>query len=109
MKLLVTGGAGCIGSVVTAQLLSAGHEVVVPDDLSAGHEDPVPEGAELVVGSTADPSEALDRGVEAVLHFAAKSLVAESVERPELYPTSPAKECIRGIPDQRFYSGSDHG
>lgn len=85
MRVLVTGGAGYIGSVVTAQLLKAGHEVVVLDDLSTGHEDAVPAGAELVVGSTADAGPALDRGVEAVLHFAAKSLVGESVERPELY------------------------
>ena len=85
MRLLVTGGAGYIGSVVTAQLLAAGHEVVVLDDLSTGHGDAVPEGAELVVGTTADAGKALDHGVEAVLHFAAKSLVGESVERPELY------------------------
>ncbi|UER55414.1 UDP-glucose 4-epimerase GalE [Kineosporiaceae bacterium SCSIO 59966] len=85
MRLLVTGGAGYIGSVVAAQLLEAGHDVVVLDDLSTGHADAVPAGAELVVGSVADPGEALDRGVDAVLHFAGKSLVGESVQRPDLY------------------------
>lgn len=82
MRLLVTGGAGYIGSVVAAQLLEAGHEVTVLDDLSTGHEDAVPQGARFVRGDIAEPP--LD-GVEAVLHFAAKSLVGESVEKPGLY------------------------
>ncbi|NUR87386.1 MAG: UDP-glucose 4-epimerase GalE, partial [Nonomuraea sp.] len=84
MRLLVTGGAGYVGSVVAAQLVEAGHEVTVLDDLSTGHEDAVPEGARFVRGSVTDPGDALD-GVEAVLHFAAKSLVGESVEKPGLY------------------------
>ena len=50
MRLLVTGGAGYIGSVVAAQLLEAGHQVVVLDDLSTGHADAVPSGAVLVRG-----------------------------------------------------------
>ncbi|KAB2351687.1 UDP-glucose 4-epimerase GalE [Actinomadura rudentiformis] len=87
MKLLVTGGAGYIGSVVTALLLEAGHEVVVLDDLSTGHEDATPEGALLVRGTLRDRAfEVLDgAGFDAVLHFAAKSLVGESVEKPGLY------------------------
>ncbi|MEU4829742.1 UDP-glucose 4-epimerase GalE [Streptosporangium sp. NPDC023615] len=84
MKLLVTGGAGYIGSAVAAQLVEAGHEVTVLDDLSTGHADAVPEGARFVEGSITDAAGALD-GVEGVLHFAAKSLVGESVERPGLY------------------------
>lgn len=84
-KLLVTGGAGYIGSVVTAQLLDAGHEVIVLDDLSTGHRDAVPDGATLVVGHVHEAAEVLDASYEGVLHFAAKSLVAESVERPESY------------------------
>ncbi|MFL6222008.1 MAG: NAD-dependent epimerase/dehydratase family protein, partial [Actinomycetes bacterium] len=51
MRLLVTGGAGYIGSVVAAQLLDAGHEVVVVDDLSTGHADAAPAGARLVKAS----------------------------------------------------------
>ncbi|WP_049560448.1 UDP-glucose 4-epimerase GalE [Nonomuraea sp. SBT364] len=84
MRLLVTGGAGYIGSVVAAQLVEAGHEVTVLDDLSTGHEDAVPEGARFVRASIADAGQALD-GMDAVLHFAAKSLVGESVEKPGLY------------------------
>lgn len=86
MKLVVTGGAGYIGSVVTSQLLEAGHEVVVIDDLSTGHEDAVPEGARLEVRRIHDARDLLARGgFDGVLHFAAKSLVGESVEQPELY------------------------
>jgi UDP-glucose 4-epimerase len=88
MRLLVTGGAGYIGSVVAAQLLAAGHEVVVLDDLSTGHADAVPDGATFVHGDVrADALRTLAR-VDAVLHFAAKSLVAESVADPALYWTS---------------------
>ncbi|GAA1810656.1 UDP-glucose 4-epimerase GalE [Actinomadura chokoriensis] len=87
MKLLVTGGAGYVGSVVSALLLEAGHEVVVLDDLSTGHEDAVPEGARLVRGTLRDTAADLlaGAGFEAVLHFAARSLVGESVEKPGLY------------------------
>ncbi|HEY6740314.1 MAG TPA: UDP-glucose 4-epimerase GalE [Actinopolymorphaceae bacterium] len=85
MKLLVTGGAGYIGSVVGALLVEAGHEVTVLDDLSTGHRDAVPDGATFVHGSLEDARRVLDRSYDGVLHFAAKSLVGESVERPELY------------------------
>ncbi|WP_030174671.1 UDP-glucose 4-epimerase GalE [Spirillospora albida] len=87
MKLLVTGGAGYIGSVVSAQLLEAGHEVVVLDDLSTGHADAVPDGARLVRGTLRDTAAEVlgGAGFDAVLHFAAKSLVGESVEKPGLY------------------------
>jgi UDP-glucose 4-epimerase len=87
VKLLVTGGAGYIGSVVATQLLDADHEVVVLDDLSTGHRDAVPPRARLVQGTLRDAAfEVLDgAGFDAVLHFAAKSLVGESVEKPGLY------------------------
>src|SRR5580700_316115 len=86
MRLLVTGGAGYIGSVVAAQLAEDGHEVVILDDLSTGHADAVPPGAVLVEGdlrSAAAPL--LADGVDAVLHFAARSLVGESVAEPARY------------------------
>jgi UDP-glucose 4-epimerase len=84
--LLVTGGAGYIGSVVAAQLVAAGHDVVVLDDLSTGHADAVPAGAEFVHGDLrAEAERLLAAGLEAVLHFAAKSLVPESVRDPDLY------------------------
>jgi UDP-glucose 4-epimerase len=86
MRLLVTGGAGYIGSVVAAMLADAGHEVVVLDDLSTGHADAVPAAAEFVRGTVRDDAQAiLAGGADAVLHFAAKSLVAESVASPSLY------------------------
>src|SRR3954452_17578733 len=86
MKLLVTGGAGYVGSVVAARLLEAGHEVVVLDDCSTGHEDAVPAGATLVRASLrAAASDLLSGGFDGVVHFAAKSLVGESVEKPGLY------------------------
>ena len=86
MRLLVTGGAGYIGSVVASLLTGAGHEVVVLDDLSTGHADAVPAAAEFVRGTVRDDAQAiLAGGADAVLHFAAKSLVAESVASPSLY------------------------
>jgi UDP-glucose 4-epimerase len=88
MKALVTGGAGYVGSVVAAQLLDAGHEVVVLDDLSRGHARAIPPGAGHVAVSLNDADaleEPLAAGFDAVLHFAALSLVAESVEHPERY------------------------
>jgi UDP-glucose 4-epimerase len=86
MRLLVTGGAGYIGSVVAAYLVAAGHEVVVLDDLSTGHADAVPAGATLEVADVRERSAALlATGFDAVLHFAGKSLVGESVAEPERY------------------------
>ena len=86
MRVLVTGGAGYIGGVVAAQLVAAGHDVVVLDDLSTGHADAVPDGADFVKGTLRDcAAEVLSDGVEAVLHFAAKSLVGESVADPARY------------------------
>lgn len=85
MKLLVTGGAGYIGSVVAEALLARGHEVVVLDNVSTGHRDAVPSGAHFVEGDVRDAAalaRALDRHTDAVLHFAASSVVAESVQRP---------------------------
>jgi UDP-glucose 4-epimerase len=86
MRLLVTGGAGYIGSVVAALLAAQGHDVVVLDDLSTGHRDAVPPAATFVRGTVRDDAPAvLASGVDAVLHFAAKSLVGESMAKPSLY------------------------
>jgi UDP-glucose 4-epimerase len=89
MKVLVTGGAGYIGSVVAAELLHAGHQVVVFDNLSRGHRQAVPKDAELVVGDLADRS-ALDqmfrsRALDAVMHFAALIEAGESMKAPETF------------------------
>jgi UDP-glucose 4-epimerase len=87
VKLLVTGGAGYIGSVVGAQLLAAGHAVTVLDDLSTGHKDAVPAGAEFVEGRVHDAAAEVlaGGGFDGVLHFAARSLVGESVRQPYAY------------------------
>jgi len=86
VRVLVTGGAGYLGSVCAAHLVEAGHDVVVLDDLSTGHRDAVPEGCRFVEGDVADAAAPiLAEGVDGVLHLAAKSLVGESMEHPERY------------------------
>ncbi len=85
MRTLVTGGAGYIGSVVAALLLRAGHTVTVLDDLSTGHRDAVPEGATFVEADVTHAGHVLDPSYDAVLHFAAKSLVGESTSDPQRY------------------------
>ncbi|HLH66796.1 MAG TPA: UDP-glucose 4-epimerase GalE [Solirubrobacteraceae bacterium] len=88
MKLLVTGGAGYIGSVVSRSLLAAGHEVVVLDSLERGHRAAVAPGARLVVADLRDMDavrRALAEGFDGVLHFAAFALVGESVAQPGAY------------------------
>jgi UDP-glucose 4-epimerase len=85
-RVLVTGGAGYIGSVVAARLLEAGYRVTVLDDLSTGHRAAVPPGAEFVEGRVHDTAaKVLDSSYAAVLHFAASSQVGESVAKPEKY------------------------
>ncbi|HWC87233.1 MAG TPA: UDP-glucose 4-epimerase GalE [Solirubrobacteraceae bacterium] len=88
MKLLVTGGAGYIGSIVALHLVEAGHDVVVLDNLERGHRAAVPEGARLVLGDLRDEAAvatAVNDGFDGVLHFAALALVSESVTHPERY------------------------
>jgi UDP-glucose 4-epimerase len=88
VRLLVTGGAGYIGSVVTLRLLREGHEVTVLDDMSTGHADAVPAGARLVSGPLQQLAAAVlaeGEPYDGVLHFAAKAVVGESVEHPERY------------------------
>ncbi|CAG6399366.1 UDP-glucose 4-epimerase GalE [Streptomyces cocklensis] len=84
-KLLVTGGAGYVGSVVGAHLLAAGHRVTVLDDLSTGFRAGVPDGADFVEGRIQDAAKVLDGSYDAVLHFAASSQVGESVADPAKY------------------------
>jgi UDP-glucose 4-epimerase len=88
-SVLVTGGAGYIGSVVTSQLLAKGYDVIVCDNLSHGTKNAVPDGAKLIVADTADRS-ALDRifqenRIDAVMHFAAFIEAGESMQVPEKY------------------------
>ncbi|PAT09316.1 UDP-glucose 4-epimerase GalE [Corynebacterium hadale] len=87
MKLVVTGGAGYVGSVCAAVLVEAGHDVIVIDDFSTGNRDAVPNEATLVEGHISDVIDrVLSAGdVDGVLHFAARSLVGESMEVPAEY------------------------
>lgn len=89
MKILVTGGAGYIGSVVTEELVKDGHDVVVYDNLSKGHDKAVVPGAQFVQGDLADAgglrATLASNSTEAVIHMAADSLVGESVENPSKY------------------------
>ena len=87
MKILVTGGAGYIGSVVVYKLLEAGHQVNVIDDLSNGYIENVDKRANFIQGSILDDNNlniALE-GVDAVMHLAAKIRVEEGQSNPELY------------------------
>ena len=86
-RILVTGGAGYVGSTAVAILVERGYEVVVFDDLSMGHADAVDPRATFIEGTLLDPDALRSAlaGCEAVIHFAGKSLVGESVEKPDLY------------------------
>jgi UDP-glucose 4-epimerase len=88
MRILVTGGAGYVGSHCLRRLLDEGHEAVVYDNLWQGHSQAVPEGL-LVEGDLNDEAKLTallkDRRIDAVMHFAALALVGESVQKPDLY------------------------
>ena len=91
MKVLVTGGAGYIGSHIVLDLLNADHEVVILDDMSRGAEKNIHADAQFIRGSTLDASKvrkALAGGVEAVVHLAAFKAAGESMTDPEKYSTN---------------------
>ncbi len=89
MQVLVTGGAGYVGSVVSAQLAAAGHDVTVLDNFARGHRDAVPPGIALCdvdLGNADEVTAVLANGaLDAVVHLAALSLVGESVADPARY------------------------
>src|ERR1700722_3246460 len=86
MKVLVTGGAGYVGSHAVRELLAARHDVIVYDNLSTGHRELV-DGVPLIVADVADNRPLLKalRGVDAVMHFAGSAYVGESIENPRKY------------------------
>lgn len=87
MKLLVTGGAGYVGSVCSAVLIERGHDVTIIDNFTTGNRDAVPSGAALIEGDVRDVVADVLSGADfdGVIHFAARSLVGESVEQPAEY------------------------
>ena len=89
MRVMVTGGAGYIGSVVTEELLRDGHDVVVYDNLQKGHRQAVVAPAQFVHANLADKGKLEEtlsaHRIEAVVHMAADSLVGESCEQPAKY------------------------
>ena len=91
-RVLVTGGAGYIGSVIVDQLLELGISVVVLDDLSTGHRAAVARGAGFIQGGVGNRElvqQVLEReSIEAIVHMAAFALVSESVAHPEKYVTN---------------------
>ena len=99
MNVLVTGGAGYIGSVVAEELVRQRHSTLVLDDLSTGHRDAVPALAYLVEGALEAPGkldEALGvKEIDCVMHLAAKSVVEESVQHPELYERANVDAGVR--------------
>lgn len=88
-KILVTGGAGYVGSVSTAAFIEAGHDVVVVDDLTTGHRGAVDPAATLYHQSYTDADAMThllrQESIEAILHCAARSLVGESIQHPAKY------------------------
>ena len=91
-RVLVTGGAGYIGSVVVDQLLDRGYKVVVLDDLTTGHRQAVARGAGFIQGGVGNSEliEALFEAerIESIIHMAAFALVPESVAQPQKYVTN---------------------
>ena len=110
MRILVTGGAGYVGSHVVRTLLEAGHQVLIVDDLSSGHRVTVPDGVPLHVGRCGDAA-VLDAAsqagrLDAIMHMAARCSVEESVEDPQAYYQNNLLESLslmdwmagRGVP-----------
>src|SRR5678815_1091683 len=89
MNVLVTGGAGYIGSICVEELLNAGHTVTVLDNLSEGHRSAVDPRARFIQGDLSDQDAVtkalLASQAEAVMHFAAHALVGESMKNPGKY------------------------
>ncbi len=89
MNILVTGGAGYVGSIVAEELVEQGHKVIVLDNLSRGYKGAVPNGAELIVGDILVPED-VDTvfhqfRIDAVMHLAAETIVEYSMTDPKRY------------------------
>lgn len=115
-RLLVTGGAGYVGSICASHLIERGYEVTIVDDLSTGHMEAIPDGAtfhELDIGNERELTLLLkENRFDAVFHFAAKALIAESVRDPaqfyrtNVYSAFTMTECLRRAGIHRFIFSS---
>ena len=87
MRVLITGGAGYIGSVTAAYLLDNGFEINILDNLSTGHEKLIDKRAKFFFGDILDSNSVVNSltGCEAVVHLAGKAIVSESVSKPDYY------------------------
>jgi UDP-glucose 4-epimerase len=87
MKIVVTGGAGYIGSVVATQLVEAGHEVIVIDRVASSAQAILPKSVKLIDADITQFAEVLadEQGIDAVMHFAAFIAAGESMQKPEIY------------------------
>jgi UDP-glucose 4-epimerase len=88
MRILITGGAGYVGSVVTEQLIRDGHQTIVYDDLSHGHRQAVPPQAEFVQASLSDVrslARVMRSGIDTVMHLAGLIEPSESMKSPEAF------------------------
>lgn len=117
MNVLVTGGAGYIGSVTAAKLIKGGHSVVIYDNLSTGFREALPEQAKFIFGDVRDQAllarVMADQKIEAVVHFAAKLIVPESVEKPWDYydnnvggVLSTVQACLKSGVDKVVFSST---
>lgn len=115
-KILVTGGAGYVGSICATQILKAGHEVVIIDDLTTGHSEAVTPGAtfiEMNLGDRAAMKQLLSQHrIDAAFHFAAKAQVGESMVEPAKYfhtnvvEALSMLECLREAGVKKFVFSS---
>jgi len=89
MKILVTGGAGYIGSITVRELIKQKHEVIVLDNLSSGHQKALPQDVNLIIDDINNPKALenifVDQKIDAVIHFAASIQMGESVKNPSKY------------------------
>ena len=101
MKVMVTGGAGYIGSITAEVLLAHSHDVLVFDNLFQGHRDAVPDTASWIQGDLAAPDDIREAIAayrpDAVMHFAARSLVGESMIHPFPYLRDTALILLRPV------------
>ncbi|HSW66933.1 MAG TPA: UDP-glucose 4-epimerase GalE [Bacillota bacterium] len=97
MKILITGGAGYIGSVMTRLVRQAGHEVIILDNLSEGHRDSVPEGVRFIEANITEVAKVFspEDGIDAVIHLAAFIAAGESMTSPEKYWQNNTADALR--------------